>query len=250
MPYDRPTLAELDESLRADITSRLPGTDPLLRRSFLGAFGRGVAGGLHELYGFQEWIADQAFPDTADTAELLRWAAIWGVEQVAAQQAEGAILVEGTAGTVIPAGTLWRSGSDQDYETDAEFVMPAAATGNIDVTAIVAGAAGNAAVGVILNLVNPNLRARQPSERLDGDCRRGGHRVHRVGARAAARSHPGPAPRRHAGGLSVLGAVGPPGRDARMGTAARRRARHRDGLLHDRRRNRERHPGVRHGGHG
>ena len=155
MPYDRPTLMELDDALRADITSRLPGTDPLLRRSYLGALARGMAGGLHELYGFQQWIADQAFIDTAEGPELARWAAIWGVERVAAQQAEGAILVEGTAGTVIPAGTLWRSGNAIDYQTDAEFVMPAAETGNINVTAVIAGAAGNAPVDVILSLINP-----------------------------------------------------------------------------------------------
>ena len=157
MPYDRPALAELDEALRADIVSRLPGTDPLLRRSYLGALARGMAGGLHELYGFQQWIADQAFPDTAESPELLRWAAIWGVTPVPAAQAVGAILVAGTTGTVIPAGTLWRSGAEepQDYETDAEFTIPAAGDGNINVTAVVAGAAGNLAAGAILNLVNP-----------------------------------------------------------------------------------------------
>ena len=155
MPFAVPTLREIDANQRNDITSRLPGTDPLLRRSYLGALSRGFAGGLHELYGFQVWIADQAFPDTAEGPELLRWAAIWGVEQVAATQAEGAILVEGTDGTVVPAGTLWRSGAAIDYQTDAEFVMPAAETGNIDVTAVVAAAAGNAPVGIVLNLVNP-----------------------------------------------------------------------------------------------
>ena len=155
MPYDRPTLMELDEHLRADITSRLPGTDPLLRRSYLGALARGMAGGLHELYGFQAWIADQAFPDTAEAAELLRWAAIWGVEPVAASQAEGAILVEGTVGTVVQVDTVWRSGLDQDYVSLAEFVIPAAGNGHIDIEAVVAGAAGNSPVGVILNLVNP-----------------------------------------------------------------------------------------------
>ena len=92
MPYDRPTLAELDEQLRADVVSRLPGTDPLLRRSYIGALARSMAGGLHELYGFILWIADQAFPDTAESAELLRWASIWGISPVAATQAEGAIL--------------------------------------------------------------------------------------------------------------------------------------------------------------
>ena len=98
MPYDRPTLAELDAQSRADVVSRLPGTDPLLRRSYIGALVRSMAGGLHELYGFLQWIADQAFPDTAEAAELLRWAAIWGLAPVPAAKAEGAILVEGTSG--------------------------------------------------------------------------------------------------------------------------------------------------------
>ena len=65
------------------------------------------------------------------------------------------ILVAGTDGTVVPANTLWRSGTATDYQTLAEFVMPAAETGNINVEAVVAAAAGNAPVGVILNLVNP-----------------------------------------------------------------------------------------------
>ena len=155
MPYPRPTLMQLDEQLRADIVSRLPGTDPLLRRSYIGALVRGLAGGLHELYGFQQWIADQAFPDTAEGPELLRWAAIRGITPVAATKAEGAILVEGTVGTVVPANTVWRSGADVDYQSTAEFVMPAAGSGNIDVEAVVAAAAGNAAVGVILSLVSP-----------------------------------------------------------------------------------------------
>lgn len=157
MPYDRPTLMELDEALRADIVSRLPGTDPLLRRSYIGALARGMAGGLHELYGFQQWIADQAFPDTAEGPELARWATIWGLTRVPAAKATGAILVEGTAGTVVPAGTLFRSGAEtpQDYETDAEFTIPAGGSGNTNVTAFEAGAAGNLHVMAVLNLVNP-----------------------------------------------------------------------------------------------
>ena len=155
MPFDRPTLAEIDENQRADIVSRLPGTDPLLRRSYIGALARSMAGGLHELYGFQQWIADQAFPDTAEAAELLRWASIWGLTPVPPARAEGAILVEGTDGTVVPANTLWRSGADVDYQSLAEFVMPAAEVGNINVEAVVAAAAGNAPVDVILSLVSP-----------------------------------------------------------------------------------------------
>ena len=155
MPFPVPTLVRIAADTIADIVSRLPGTDPLLSRSYLGALARGVSGAIHELFGYQNWIADQAFPDSAESAELHRWAAIWGVIPVPASQAEGAILVAGTVGTVIPAGTLWRSGAPQDYMTDAEFTIPAGGTGNIDVTAVDAGAAGNAVVDVILNLVNP-----------------------------------------------------------------------------------------------
>ena len=155
MPYPRPTLTELDEQLRADVVARLPGTDPLLRRSYLGALVRGIAGSVHELYGFQQWIADQAFPDTAESAELRRWAAIWGITPTAAVKATGMILVEGTANTVIPEGTVWRAGNDQEYESDAEFTIPAGGSGNLAVTAVEAGAAGNAAVGVIISLLSP-----------------------------------------------------------------------------------------------
>ena len=155
MPYETPELVDLRDQLRADVVSRLPGTDPLLANSYLGALVTGIAGSLFELYGYQDWIAEQAFIDTAEGPELARWASIWGLERVAAVKATGAVLVEGTVGTVIPAGTIWRSGNDQEYATDAEFTIPAAGNGNTDVTAVLAGAAGNAAVGVILSLISP-----------------------------------------------------------------------------------------------
>ena len=44
MPYDRPTLEELTDQLIADIDSRLEGTDPRLRRSFLGVLSQSLSG--------------------------------------------------------------------------------------------------------------------------------------------------------------------------------------------------------------
>ena len=89
MPFDRPSLADLESALQAEITSRIPGTDPKLRNSYLGAIARSTSGAVHELFGFLDWIADQAFPDTAESAELARWASIWGIERAAAVQATG-----------------------------------------------------------------------------------------------------------------------------------------------------------------
>ena len=171
MPFPTPTLAQTEERLRADTQSRLPGTDPLLRRSFVGAFVRGIAGAVHLLFGYIGWIARQAFPDTAEDAELLRWAAIWGVTPVAATEATGTLSLTGTNGTVVPSGTVWRSGDDIDYETTAEVTI-AAGVATADVDAVVAGAGGNAAVGVLRHAGLADRRAGLGGDGRDGARRR------------------------------------------------------------------------------
>ena len=145
MPYGRrPTLMELDDQLRADVVSRLPGTDPLLSRSYLGALIRAIAGGNHELYGYLDWIADQAFIDTAEGPELLRWAGIWGITPVAAVRAEGAILVEGEAArrSCRPARSGVADRPTSNTGPRLSSPCPAGGTGNIDIEAVAAGGSG------------------------------------------------------------------------------------------------------------
>ena len=154
MPFERPTLQELDDRLVAGVESRLPGTDPRLRRSYVGAFSRSMAGAHHELYGFLAYIALQAFPDTAESAELERWSEIWGVERSPAVRATGDITVTGTDGTAIPAGTVWRSGT-VDYRSTADAAIPASGTVDIAVEAVEPGADGNADDGTKMSLVSP-----------------------------------------------------------------------------------------------
>ena len=155
MPFDRPSLADLESALQAEITSRIPGTDPKLRNSYLGALARSTAGAVHELFGFLEWIADQAFPDTAESAELARWAAIWGLERAAAVEATGSITVTGTASTSIPSGTVWSTGARQDYESTAAATIGTTGSVVIAVRGVDAGAAGNAVSGTVASLVSP-----------------------------------------------------------------------------------------------
>ena len=154
MPFQRPSLAELDRQAAADIEARLRGTDPLLRRSFVGVFARTVAGGLHLLYGFLAWIARQIFDQSADRAELLLRAAELGITPLPAVTATGAVAVTGNAGAVIPAGTVWRSGANIDYASRAEATL-VAGVADIPVEAVEPGAAGNAANGTKLSLVAP-----------------------------------------------------------------------------------------------
>lgn len=154
MPFQRPTLNDLQSQISADLESRLPGADSQLRRSFLGVLSRVLAGALHGLYGFLAWLARQLFPDTAEVEFLDRWAGIWGVARKPAWPADGSVTLTGTDGAVIPAGTELQRGDGVRYMTQAEGVI-AGGTVTIVIVAVMAGAAGNATAGTVINLVAP-----------------------------------------------------------------------------------------------
>ena len=154
MPLNRPSIGALVRRISADVTSRLPGSEPLLRRSFVGAFVRGCAGAFHEIYGYIEFIARQLFVDTAEGPYLDRWSRIWGVRRIAAIAASGTITVTGTAGAMVPVDTVWRRSDGAEYRTSAAAVL-AAGTAEVSVEARTEGRDGNAAIGVTLSLVSP-----------------------------------------------------------------------------------------------
>lgn len=154
MPYSRPTLATLANRLIADVESRLSGAVLLVRRSVLRVLTRAVAGAFHELYGFVAWVARAAFPDQADSAELRRWASIWGIIPLDATFASGTVTVTGSDGSPVDAGTVWRSIDGAEYASTANAVI-AAGTATVAVTALAAGAGGNAESGAPLSLVSP-----------------------------------------------------------------------------------------------
>src|SRR4029450_10090670 len=100
MPFDRPTLAELRDRIRRDFNARLPGADALLRQSNLSVIADVLAGLSTLHYGYQVWLSQHLFPDTAETAFLERWASVWGVTRRPATAAFGALDVRGTGGAV------------------------------------------------------------------------------------------------------------------------------------------------------
>lgn len=156
MPFERSTLAELISRNQADIESRLPGSDPRLRRSVVGALARVLSGAVYGLYGYLDWMALQVMPDTAEAEHLDRHAAIWlpnGRNKVAVA-ATGALDFTGADGVVVPAGTLLQRSDGAEYATDVDGTI-ASGTANIAVTASLAGADGNAVSGTTLTLVSP-----------------------------------------------------------------------------------------------
>lgn len=154
MPFERPTLATINAQLAADIESRLPGADAQLRRSFLNAIARTLAGGVHGLHGYLEFVALQAMPDTAETEFLDRHGGIWGINRAPAEPAGGDVDFTGTDGAVIPADTLLVRGDGVEFATTAEATI-AGGTATAPVECQDAGETGNTAAGQTLNLVSP-----------------------------------------------------------------------------------------------
>lgn len=153
MPFERPTLPDLIAQAQADTEARLPGSDARTRRSNLNVLARVLAGTVHGLYGYLDFLARQVFPDTADAEHLDRWSAIWGVPRKAPSFAVGTLNFTGQNGLVIPAGSVLAAG-EIEYETDADVTFAGTlATGAV--TAITPGTAANQAAGLSLQFVSP-----------------------------------------------------------------------------------------------
>ncbi|TCS62595.1 baseplate J/gp47 family protein [Varunaivibrio sulfuroxidans] len=154
MAFQRPTLSELIATAEAEIAANLPGADAALRRTALGVLARTLAGGLHGLYGYLDFIADQVLPDTAAAEYLDRHADIWGIQRKVAAFAAGQVDFTGTDGRAIPAATVLTRADGVRYATVAEVAI-AAGVATAAVVAEVPGAAGAAAAGSPLSLITP-----------------------------------------------------------------------------------------------
>ncbi|TKA91801.1 baseplate J/gp47 family protein [Guyparkeria sp. SB14A] len=154
MPFARPSLPTLIERNRADVESRLPGTEPRLRRSVLGALGRSVAGEMHGLYGYLDWLSRQIVPSTAEAEILERHASWWGIDRNPAAAATGNVEFSGSDGAIIPAGTTLQRSDGIEYATDAEATI-SGGTATAAVTASAGGQDTSAVAGVSLQLTSP-----------------------------------------------------------------------------------------------
>lgn len=154
MPFSRPSLDTLIGQIAADIQSRLPGTDPLLRRALLTVLGRVHAGGVDGLYGYLDFLSRQIFPDTAELAYLTRWASFWGINRKQPFAGLGGTGALGNNGAIIPAGTIVQRSDGQQYSVFAQVTIAAGIAVPV-VTALVPGSAGNCAAGTQLTFVTP-----------------------------------------------------------------------------------------------
>ena len=152
--FTAPSISDLIDRISDDLDARLPGEESRIRGSILWVLARVLAGGVFPLYLLLQWAARQILPDTAETAQLERWADIYGLSRTAATPATGTTRFTGVNGTAIPIGTTIQRADGEQYTTDAGAVI-AAGIADVAITAVVAGESGNQAGSVVLALATP-----------------------------------------------------------------------------------------------
>lgn len=154
-----PTINQLYASIIADLEAELNVTIPLFGRSYLRAKAMVQAGRLWLLYLVAVKINQNIFVDTCDEETLSRFGQIKiGRDRYAATQGQYTVLVTGTTGATMPAGTVFKSNDDalnagKLFILDADFVLNG--TNIITLRALEAGDTSKLLVGNQLSLTAP-----------------------------------------------------------------------------------------------
>lgn len=161
MPYKRPTLTELRARNQSVITTGLERIGALLRFSNMRVIGDVSAGMSYLHYGYLDWMAKQTNPSTSTDEYLAMWGALVSVYKKAATAAVGkSVLIKGTAGISVSAGTVLNRGDGYQYTLNTDVTLGSDGTGIGIITAVLpdasadstgGGAKGNAAVGTVLS---------------------------------------------------------------------------------------------------
>jgi len=155
MSYPIPTLSQTIAAAQSDVVSRLPGAQPQLPGSVLGALARAQAAAVDGLYGHQVWLADQILYDTADSDNLTRWSAIWGLTREQPTAAAGSGIFTGLAGKIVAAGSQINRADGVQYSLTADVILDGSGNGSGTISASVVGSLTNTDAATVLNLNAP-----------------------------------------------------------------------------------------------
>lgn len=149
---NRPSLQEIIDRIENDINQELK-TSSILRRAFTKVISRALGAMIHLLFGFLDWIFEQAFLITATSRTFIRWWGVtFGVEIREATFAEFDIVSTGNAGAVISDGTIYTRDDGVQYVTSGEVILDGNGEGTVRLVAIQSGATPNVEVGDIVSL--------------------------------------------------------------------------------------------------
>lgn len=173
MPWKREKPTAVLQRTQAEIDIATTGAASKLRFSVENIIARVITMGVQMLDGHIAYIARQIHPTTAEAEYLYsHHGALFDMPPKEPEAAKGAVTFTGVNGVTVPAGTLLRRADNMEYTLDADaLISGGTATGNV--TAMEAGASGNAVVGVALTLPTP-IAAVQSTVTVSGDGLVGG----------------------------------------------------------------------------
>ena len=116
---------EIEERSKTDVQRDLPGSNPFLKNSVLGALVTSNANRTFDFYGQLDLLQSLLMPDTAVDEFLERWAAIYGLQRLAATKATGNVIAGGTVAASIPIGTLFTASNGEVYESTSTVAIAA-----------------------------------------------------------------------------------------------------------------------------
>lgn len=119
MPLTAPTSAsEVIDRAVNDVFLALQefNAKPALRNSWLNALIVAYSNRVFDFYFALRKAALEALPDTA-VDNLERWAAIWRINRTAGVSSSGNVVVTGTLGATVPAGSLMEAGGGIEYRS-------------------------------------------------------------------------------------------------------------------------------------
>lgn len=154
MAFERPNLETIISRVKGDLKDELSIT-AILKRSFLSAIAKAVAGVAHLLHGHMVFISKQIFPDQAELEYLERWASIYGVARKTATFTNLSIDLVFTGAVVVPSGTTFKRSDGELYTLDNEITNTIAGTVTASITAANPGVIPNTDNAEILSLESP-----------------------------------------------------------------------------------------------
>jgi uncharacterized phage protein gp47/JayE len=145
--YVRPTLAELDRRINADLAA-MPAA---LREALSHTWARAA----HGLHGHLDWIDRQCSPLTCELERLYDWAALYGIARLAASPAVGTVIATGSPGASIVADAALRGTNGLNYKVQAAVVMPQSGVVSVSVRSESTGEDANLPANAALKLIDP-----------------------------------------------------------------------------------------------
>ena len=159
MPWQTPTLKQVREMVRDDVTTSLQGA-AVVGNTVLRVMSDATAGLARLILKYIDWLARQLMPDTAETEWLDRHGQIWIVNadgslgRKSPAPTQGTIAITGIAGVQVPEASELVAANGWLYET-LEFKTLTNDPVEVAVRAINAGSAGNIPAGSPLAFTTP-----------------------------------------------------------------------------------------------